>query len=470
MYLRALTLRHVRLFEEDRLSFVREDGALRMFTVVLAENGHAKTTLLQSIALAAAGVGGANKLVNNAASFFDRRWMPSQADIQQGTDECQIDSTFAFSETTHEQRSYPGFDERPPEPRWIHSNLIIPHEWRQFGGVSVYEGPQPPRGASGHRYPLETARATDLPHWFVVGYGTGRALPSPDFTKDPGNRSIERLASLFRPEPMLATGFVDVLARQHGQQLAREYARTLQDVLVGTLSTPGILPRDGAVRVANLELRGQGGARASSDLLEAERVIVKFGDDEEVRVPTMWLSAGYQSTIAWVADLLGQVALETGMMSPPETLEGLVLIDEIDQHLHPRWQSMLVPALKRTFPRLQFVVTTHSPMILPNLEPGEVLQLRADDRGSVRGERLDEDPRLLTAAQLYREFFGLEGTRSLVGDRYRRYALLAGVSERSRTEQREVEQLYAQLQRDGVSVAPPLDAEVDSNGATEVST
>lgn len=470
MYLRALTLRHVRLFEEDRLSFVRADGSLQMFTVVLAENGHAKTTLLQAIALAAAGVGGANKLVNNAASFFDRRWVPSAAEVDGGADECQIDSTFGFSETSHERRTYPGFDERPSEPRWIHSNLIVPHEWRQFGGTSRYEGMQPPRSTSGQRYPLETARATDLPHWFVVGYGTGRALPSPDVTKDTGNRSIERLASLFRPEPLVATGFIDVLARQHGVALARDYARTLRDVLVGSDVAPGILPRDGAVRVSNLELRGQGGVRASSDLLEAERVILKFGDEEEVKVPMMWLSAGYQSTIAWIADLLGQIALEAGEMVTPDALEGLVLIDEIDQHLHPRWQSTLVPALKRIFPRLQFVVTTHSPMILPNLEPGEVLQLRANERGSVRAERLVDDPRLLTAAQLYREFFGLEGTRSLVGERFRRYSLLAGVSERSIAEQGEVEQLYAQLLQDGVAVPPPVDAKVDAEGAPGAST
>ncbi len=141
----------------------------------------------------------------------------------------------------------------------------------------------------------------------------------------------------------------------------------------------------------------------------------------------MWLSAGYQSTIAWVADLIGQVAQEAKQVIVPQEMEGVVLIDEIDQHLHSRWQATLVPALKKTFPRIQFIATTHSPMIMPGLAPGEVLKLCANERGSVRGEFPEEDPRLLTAAQLYREFFGVQGTfPSPVGDRLRRYGLLAG--------------------------------------------
>lgn len=98
-------------------------------------------------------------------------------------------------------------------------------------------------------------------------------------------------------------------------------------------------------------------------------------------------------------------------------------------------------------------------MIMPGLAPGEVLKLCANERGSVRGEFPEEDPRLLTAAQLYREFFGVQGTfPSPVGDRLRRYRLLAGVEARSEAEEREVHALYQQLLADGVEVCrtPPL--------------
>lgn len=49
-------------------------------------------------------------------------------------------------------------------------------------------------------------------------------------------------------------------------------------------------------------------------------------------------------------------------------MEGLVLIDELDLHLHPVWQQGLIAGLKHTFPRLQFVATTHSPLLLSGLE------------------------------------------------------------------------------------------------------
>ena len=52
-----------------------------------------------------------------------------------------------------------------------------------------------------------------------------------------------------------------------------------------------------------------------------------------------------------------------------------VLIDEIDLHLHPRWQRKIIPSLLRAFPKLQFVATTHSPFIVQSLSEGSLLNL-----------------------------------------------------------------------------------------------
>ena len=68
MHLQRIKLEHIRLFESDEIEFAHQDGSPRMFTVIIAENGQAKTTLLQAIALAAAGVGGGNKLVHAGRS------------------------------------------------------------------------------------------------------------------------------------------------------------------------------------------------------------------------------------------------------------------------------------------------------------------------------------------------------------------------------------------------------------------
>ncbi len=86
--------------------------------------------------------------------------------------------------------------------------------------------------------------------------------------------------------------------------------------------------------------------------------------------------------------------------------------------------------------------------------------MRSGRRGRGSRERSDDDPRLLTAAQLYREFFGVHGPLSPVSERFRRYGMLAGVTERTPSEEREVHELFAQLERDEVAVEAPEAADV----------
>ena len=83
-------------------------------------------------------------------------------------------------------------------------------------------------------------------------------------------------------------------------------------------------------------------------------------------------------------------------------MEGTVLVDEIDLHLHPAWQVKLIPALKQVFPRLQFIATTHSPMILPALSAEEVYLITEDGEGSVVATQSAQSPALLTGTELFR--------------------------------------------------------------------
>jgi len=73
------------------------------------------------------------------------------------------------------------------------------------------------------------------------------------------------------------------------------------------------------------------------------------------------LGDGYKSTITWLLDLYGWKLLAEEHGSEFE-LEGIVIIDEIEKHLHPRWQKQLVGILSKQFPKLQFITSTHSPL------------------------------------------------------------------------------------------------------------
>ena len=132
----------------------------------------------------------------------------------------------------------------------------------------------------------------------------------------------------------------------------------------------------------------------------------------------------------------------------PKDMEGLVLIDEIDIHLHPTWQVHLIEALKATFPRLQFVVTMHSPMVLPGLKKEEILRIRQTEEGAVVVESVDESPAVMTGSELYEAFFGIEGLFAReVGDQLHRYTYLSNDPFRSDDEDREMIRIQQNLKQ-----------------------
>ena len=94
-------------------------------------------------------------------------------------------------------------------------------------------------------------------------------------------------------------------------------------------------------------------------------------------MPFNYLSDGYRNTVAMAAD----IAYRASLLNPhfganaAKFSSGVVLIDEIDLHLHPKWQRRVVRDLQAAFPELQFIATTHSPFILQSLDPGEVIDL-----------------------------------------------------------------------------------------------
>lgn len=99
--------------------------------------------------------------------------------------------------------------------------------------------------------------------------------------------------------------------------------------------------------------------------------------DHEGLMPFDDLSDGYRNMVGIIADIAHRASRlnpHLGVNAAIET-QGIVLIDEIDLHLHPKWQRRVVSDLKKAFPLLQFIVSSHSPFILQSLEPGEVIDL-----------------------------------------------------------------------------------------------
>ena len=127
------------------------------------------------------------------------------------------------------------------------------------------------------------------------------------------------------------------------------------------------------------------------------------------------LSDGYLTTLGWIVDLIArwsQLARESAGRVDGDfrhRMTGLVLIDELDLHLHPRWQLTIVDQLRAAFPRLSFVATTHNPLTLRGAREGEVHVMERVE-GQVEVRQIDVPPGARADDLLTGRWFGLTST------------------------------------------------------------
>ena len=103
-------------------------------------------------------------------------------------------------------------------------------------------------------------------------------------------------------------------------------------------------------------------------------------NNQELRIEQ--LSEGEKCLLAMVGDLARRLAIANPYLENPLDGEGVVLIDEVDLHLHPQWQRMILPRLMETFPNCQFIVSTHSPQILGEVKSEHIIRLE-DTRAGI---------------------------------------------------------------------------------------
>jgi hypothetical protein len=130
-------------------------------------------------------------------------------------------------------------------------------------------------------------------------------------------------------------------------------------------------------------------------------------------VPTPFpaLSDGYKAFVGWVGDLIGHMT-SVSQDRALSDLTGIVLVDEIDLHLHPSWQRDVVARLSRAFPKFQFVFTSHSPLVAASVRSGNVIVTGTDSAGVPTLDRMQETlyGRSIEAV-LMSPYFGLDSAR-----------------------------------------------------------
>ena len=426
MHIERLHIANMKLLDDFSVDFMRSDGDPRPWTVFVGENGKCKTTILQAIALAASGPEKSNQIAGNLPSLLtDKRrkgGIPS------------VSATFARQ----------SFDRSGKASRTLETIVSrVTTQGSFFEQPIAYQSPHVvadifARTASNR---ISKIRSQNEPGWLCAGYGVGRNIPVPLSVETRSDNSGDRLRSLFDPRYQLVG--TDFVARFE-PDIALHYSRLLREALVKHHVLPDI---------ETIDLRGRGGVTSPSALIETHRFDQVVGS-VTLRLPAIALSHGYQSTVAWIADFIGQAMLDAGdaaLEVELATLQGIVLIDEIDLHLHPRWQRGLIRTLKAAFPRVQFVATTHSPLVLSGLDRDEIFVLQSDALGSVTAKPSEDDPRLMTASGILQAFFGVDRVDpDDAGGKLREYGFLASTADRTDDEQARLDVLLKELHDLGV--------------------
>src|SRR5699024_2167136 len=110
-----------------------------------------------------------------------------------------------------------------------------------------------------------------------------------------------------------------------------------------------------------------------------DRVVLDiYGELHDIQ----YLSHGQRSVLFMVADLLSRLEILNPHLADPRQSPGVVIIDEIELHLHPTWQQTIIDSLLKIFPNMQFIITTHSPQVISTVHKDRIRFLKKDRKST----------------------------------------------------------------------------------------
>lgn len=235
--------------------------------------------------------------------------------------------------------------------------------------------------------------------FFIVGYGATRRV-EPLTSYDPGARVRARASRDLRVQSLFEDSFSLIPLAGWLPQLRK--------------ANPGRYTQ--VIHLMNALLKPSRHVFSGEQAKNGD-YLYRRGDSS---IPFQSLSDGYRAFIGWVADLLHHVCFGCPSGRKLVQSQGIVLVDEIDLHLHPRWQMQVAKTVARTLPNMQFVFTSHSPLVAGSLEWMNILTLKLSAKTNrTTASRLKQSIHGLDADQiLLTDFFGLKST--LADDKQRR--------------------------------------------------
>lgn len=344
MYLLEVHISNLRAIHDLTLDF-RDKGPTatpnnaRRWTVLLGENGCGKSTILKAIGLLLAGSEALADLIDEPA-----RW------VRNGAKQATISAKICTAEGAERNLS-----------------LTIDRQDRRDAVIK--------RNSTSLRELDAALEHTDR-NYFIAGYGAFRRPPDPQQKTRSHFRSTGRTANLhtmFSSSPDL------VSLEQWALQLDYVEGKKGRTIVADALEQ--LLP---------------GMSFKSIDKRSGE-VVMQTVDGE---VPLRQLSEGYQAMAAWTGDLLFRMSETFQDRTNPLHARGVLLIDEMDLHLHPVWKRRLVEFINLAFPNLQVISTTHSPLSVQQCNEGELYVVRREKGGPTLVPFIG-DPSIMRLSELF---------------------------------------------------------------------
>ena len=215
-------------------------------------------------------------------------------------------------------------------------------------------------------------------------YGTGRLW----------NQHREKKNDIFEKNNR-SNGYVDSLDGAANDKLMMKWFQkmTMQQIQRGQ-AIPEFIAVKMAMEQVFASVTGFSDVNVQFNLDTGDIDIVYFDKNHEhVRIPVSLLSDGYKCTISLIADIAYRMAILNPQLLDKvltET-EGIVLIDEIDLHLHPRWQKRILEDLMSVFPRVQFIVSTHAPEVINSAKRESIIVLNNNEVLAAADETYGKD-------------------------------------------------------------------------------
>lgn len=355
MLLKQLTLKDFRGLDDVSISFIDNMGKPRLQTLLLGENGMGKSTILKAIALIGAGSNSLSELIGNP-----NEW------ISFGKGSCEVKAVFMTKEKKPKEREISLKINRGDSIKDILVNNTD----------SLDE--------------IDRALSHTDRNYFILGYGASRRLNKNQSFNQSGsfynNDRSANVATLFNSDANLyplSAWVMELDYRSEGDALEK-IKEALNEFLIN-------------VRF---------------DSIDKQQKTLLFSNGKDL-IPIHLLSDGYQNVSGWIGDLLYRIFNTFEDRQNPLLTNGILLIDEIDLHLHPSWQRKLLGYLKTKLPNFQIIASTHSPLTAQQAGEGELIILSRAKSGQIDAQLFEGIPnKMLLHQVLLSPIFGINSDES----------------------------------------------------------